>query len=144
VITYYCPKCWQAVSELDETCPACAYHLDLFQEIPYEEKLLSALQHPVPERRIMAAQILGALHSSRALEAFQAVLADGSADYYLLRAVLLAAAQIEHPLRTSLLQKAQGHASHLVAQLAEELLEKMPAGPATTPNNSREQDGTDR
>lgn len=92
--------------------------------------LLNALHHPVPERRIIAAQVLGILKSQRALIEFLKILESEEEDYFILRSILLAAANINHPNRIILLQKASQHPSALVRRLAVELLDQLSSGQA--------------
>ncbi len=125
MLTYYCPHCWAIVSETDTVCPACGYELEQFQQLPFEEKLLGALHHAVSERQIMAAQILGNIHSPRALVEFEKIIDGGEENYYLLRAILLATAKINHPDRMKILLKATHNPSELVSRLAKELLERL-------------------
>lgn len=128
MLTYFCPNCWVELSFDQQICPQCGYVLDAFDSLTYEDKLLAALKHILPDRRIMAAQILGNLHSVRALKEFESIVAGGEENYYLLRAVLLAAAKIDHPDRQRILQKATHHSSALVAALAVRLLETLAQG----------------
>ena len=78
MVTYYCPHCWTILDEKDQVCPKCGYVIKDYQDSSYEDKLLNALHHPVPERRIMAAQVLGILGSQRALVEFLKILESGS------------------------------------------------------------------
>jgi hypothetical protein len=122
MLTYFCPKCWKMIKESEQTCLNCGYVLEEFQKTLYEDKLLAALHHPVPEHRIMAAQILGNRQSHQALPEFLKIVVSGETDYFFLRAVLLAAAKIDHPNRYIILQKACLNPSKLVSDLAKELL----------------------
>lgn len=87
--------------------------------------MLAALHHSVPERKIMAAQILGIKESQRALPEFLQIITSGENDYYFLRAILLATIKINHPQREVILRKAAHHPSKLVSDLAEELLDQL-------------------
>ncbi|NPV77704.1 MAG: HEAT repeat domain-containing protein [Anaerolineae bacterium] len=99
--------------------------MEEFKRLSYEDKLLVALNHPVPERRMMAAQILGNMRSQRALNEFLKIVTSGNTDYYFLRAVLLATAKINHPDRQLILQKASQHYSTLISNFAIELIEQL-------------------
>lgn len=121
MLTYYCPNCWTIVSEDQQTCPNCGYVLDEFNTFTFEDKLLAALHHSVPERRIMAAQILGNRGSQRAVPEFQRIIESDEEDYFFLRTVLQAVSKINHPDRDTILHKASQHPSELVRKLAKEL-----------------------
>lgn len=50
-ILYFCPACWSVVSKDDKICPNCGYDLTEFHNLPYEYKLIMALEHPVKDMR---------------------------------------------------------------------------------------------
>lgn len=125
MLTYYCPHCWTVIIENKNICPNCGYDISQFVESDYEDKLLAALHHSVPERKIMAAQILGIRKSQRALPEFMKIITSKETDYYFLRAVLLAVVKIDHPNREIILHKATQHSSKLVANFAKQLLEQL-------------------
>jgi len=125
MLTYYCPNCWTIVTETEKICPICGYILEEFEKMEYEDKLLAALHHPVPERRIMAAQILGDLKSQRALPEFLKIFIGGEQDYFFLRSILLATVKVNHPVRMLILEEASRHPSTLVSKLANELIAQM-------------------
>lgn len=128
MLTYYCPNCWKSVDASLHACPACGYELQGFDQLAFEDKLLAALNHSVPERRIMAAQILGNLKSRRALVEFEKIIRNTDSDYFTLRAVLLATAKIDHPKRNTILQLARAHESVLVSNLANNLIARIARG----------------
>ena len=125
MLTYYCPNCWSELVEGETVCPACGFEVVEFDAYSFEEKLLAALHHSVPERRNMAAQILGNRASQRGLIEFEKIIDSGEIDYFFLRAILLATVKIEHPNRLIILHKASRHSSDLVANLARDLLAKL-------------------
>jgi len=124
MLTFYCPNCWTEVEEDTSKCPNCGYVIDHFELLSYEDKLLAALNHPLPERRIMAAHILGTIGSQRALKEFRNII-QVETNYFFLRAVLIATAKINHPDRLQILQMAKKHESKLVRTLAVELLKQL-------------------
>ncbi len=50
-ILYFCPACWSVISKDDKICPNCGYDLTEFHELPYEYKLIMALEHPVKDMK---------------------------------------------------------------------------------------------
>lgn len=132
MLTYYCPQCWKIVEENLQFCPACGYKLADFHHRDFDDKLIAALDHPVAERRIMAAQVLGNRQCTRALAEFQKILVSEEIDYFFLRSILLAVMKMETPLREEILAQAMTHPSELVSKLAEELLEEVRAGKTRT------------
>jgi HEAT repeat protein len=128
MITYYCPQCWTIVQEGDITCPGCGYALGGFTQSSYEDKLIIALGHPVQERQLIAAQTLGKMGSVRALPAFLAIVQRERENYFLVRAVLEAAARIPDPRRLEVLQEGTRHPSRMIQQLARSLIEQPDSG----------------
>lgn len=122
MLTFFCPNCWHRLTEADKTCPQCGSTLDAFDQSSFEDKLIAALNHPIPENRQMAAQILGRLGCERALPAFEALAADPDQDYFFLREVLVAAARIPAPASMKVLCIALDHPSGLVQREAADLI----------------------
>lgn len=110
------------MGQTEKVCPSCGYDLSDFHDIPFEEKLLGSLNHAVPERRIIAAQVLGNMHSVKALAEFKKIIESEEVNYFFIRAVLLATAKIDHPDRIAILKKASQKPSSLVSKLANDLL----------------------
>ena len=125
MLTYYCPNCWISIERSDKICPNCGYAIENFNQLTFEDKLLTSLHHSVPERQIMAAQILGNLKSERALVEFQKIITGEETNYFLLRAILLATVKINHPIRDIILNIASQHSSILVSDLAKELIAQL-------------------
>lgn len=50
-IIYFCPACWSIISKDDSVCPNCGYDLKEFHNLPYEYKLIMALEHPMKDMR---------------------------------------------------------------------------------------------
>ena len=128
MLTFYCPHCWKIISKDESICPYCEAELMDYQDISFEEKLLSSLHHSVFERRIMAAQILGNIHSQEALKEFQIIIENGETNYYILRTILIATAKINHPDRMNILRTATTHSSNLVSELARSLVNLVESG----------------
>lgn len=128
MLTFYCPNCWKIINRDESKCPFCGAELNEFQDISFEQKLLSSLNHSVFERRIMAAQILGNIHSQKALQEFQNIIDSGESNYYILRTILIATAKINQPERMSILKAATNHTSTLISDLAKSLISLIDSG----------------
>lgn len=126
MLTFFCPNCWNTLAEGAAQCPHCAFNLREAAHRSYDERLIAALRHRVPEYRVTAAQILGRRGCAAALPEFRCIL-ETEHDIYLLRAVLRALKNIEEPLSIELIQSATRHRSRLVASLAASLLTQMAA-----------------
>jgi HEAT repeat protein len=93
---WFCLDCFATVDEGAGTCARCGSSL----QVPgrtYEQKLIRALSHPLRDRRLMAAEILGKLRSQAATERLAEISLDGSDPYLQAEAVrALAAIDPEH------------------------------------------------
>lgn len=128
MITYFCPHCWAEIPAKSVACPHCGADLAGFEAETFEDKLLEALHHSLPERRIMAAQILGNIQSRRAVPLFEQILQSEEKDFFFLRAVLLSLAKINPPQCRLWLERAAQHPSILVSRFAQELLARLDRG----------------
>lgn len=122
MVTHFCPKCWTETVDEEEKCPACGYELQSFAQLSYETKLLMALKHPVIQNRMIAIQLLGQLGSEEALPAFERIIRQED-EYYQLREVLYALANINTPRSRALIEEATHHNSMLIQRLAMKLAE---------------------
>jgi hypothetical protein len=60
-MTFWCPYCGRELRPADACCPACGRGLGTIAELSYAGKLALALQHPIREIRMCAAEQLGRL-----------------------------------------------------------------------------------
>jgi len=67
-MTYFCPGCWKIIPARVARCPFCKCDLQAASRRSYPQRLVGALNHPVPETRILAAEILGKLRYGPAIE----------------------------------------------------------------------------
>lgn len=65
MVTWFCPECFEVVAESAARCPSCG--AATADPRTYEEKLVSALRHPLPDRQLLAARILGLIRSQAAV-----------------------------------------------------------------------------
>lgn len=120
-MTYFCPVCWKEMPAETTVCPSCGADLLTFSSQPMEDKLLAALNHPVPENRRLAIQVLGETKSERAVPALKAML-ESEEDIYVLIDALKALAAIRTSQSLGLIQKAASHRFGPVRHLAAKLL----------------------
>lgn len=92
----YCWSCRAAVHTDHGRCPACGGEIAPPPGTGYTDALVWALDHPLAERRILAANILGTRGDPRAATPLRR-LADASDDPYLAAAALQAAVRIDGP-----------------------------------------------
>jgi HEAT repeat protein len=78
-MTWFCLECAAEVPPHATRCPACGAPADA--ERSYEEKLLAALSHRLPNRRLLAAEILGRVRSRAAIPRLAELALDASDPY---------------------------------------------------------------
>jgi len=102
---YYCWHCYGEVETAAGTCPRCGAASAAPPRADYVGKLVWALHHPLPERRLVAADTLGHLRDPRATPTLTALL-DEDPDPYLQAAAISALLAIEGAPRVrSLLER---------------------------------------
>lgn len=57
---FFCPFCWNAVPQTATECPFCRANIANFTNLPYEVKLIIALNHPIADYRITALNVIKA------------------------------------------------------------------------------------
>jgi hypothetical protein len=79
-MTWFCPSCFTDLPGQARQCPRCG--ADLAAADPgFEAALIGALRHPLHDRRLLAARILGARRLGAAVPALIAVVRDGGDPY---------------------------------------------------------------
>lgn len=64
---FFCPMCWNAVNQEDKVCPHCGYNIEDFIRLPYETKLIIALNHPIADYRITVLNVIKAKNVKMAI-----------------------------------------------------------------------------
>lgn len=81
-MNYYCWHCYRVNRRPQGACVACGGEVAPPAEASYVERLLWELGHPLPDRQLVAAHVLGRLGDPRSREPLRR-LASGAADPYL-------------------------------------------------------------
>jgi len=115
----FCPNCWVELDPAALVCNHCGYDLVQYQKLPFEQKLILALSHPIRENRMVAIQLLGDLRSTAALPAFKSIL-ERENDYYVLREVVASLRKIGTKESLALVEGLGSHRSRLVRKLAQD------------------------
>ena len=109
--TQFCSNCW-AENRIDATiCEHCGRPLSEIEPVSYDQKLIRALHHSLPEMREMAAILLGQRRNRDALPVLLSSLLEET-DIGMLCAIIQALAQLEDCRAVTSLAKrlAQPHA----------------------------------
>lgn len=117
MLQWFCPRCSAPVAQSDRWCSRCGVDLRAASMRSYEAKLVDALHHVLPERRLMAARILGERADIASAAALIAALA-GEADPYVAAELVRALAALHTPDAEEAIDKARRHPSVIVRQAA--------------------------
>jgi hypothetical protein len=96
MLTYYCWQCYGENPRCGGICTKCGGRIEAPAGTPYVDLLLWALGHPLAERQMTAARVLGELREPRASAALRE-LAIGARDPYLAAQALESLIAIEGP-----------------------------------------------
>lgn len=124
MITYFCPACWNVISQEDIICPYCGYDLKDFHQMPYESKLLMGLNHPVTEIRLNVIHIIGMKNLKEAIPHLENMVNKESNPTVLMN-IVDALARMTHPEALELLRKLALHRYPIVSSRAKQALEKL-------------------
>jgi len=113
---HFCPNCWSEIPENLSVCPHCQYDLAHFNQLPYEDKLILALRHPIRENRMLAIQLLGDLRNRSAISVFRSIIREEN-DFYVIREVVRSLRKIGGKDSEELLSALAQHTSKLVRDL---------------------------
>lgn len=95
MVQWYCPDCFAEVEQRTAHCPRCG--ADLAKPArDFEEQLIRALEHPLPDRRLLAAQVLGQRGAHRAAPRLIGIVEQAD-DPYLVAEATVALARIGDP-----------------------------------------------
>ena len=122
---YYCWHCYGEVETAAGSCSRCGGVIAAPAGADYVDKLVWALHHPLPERRVVAADTLGHLRDPRATLTLSALL-DEDPDPYLQAAAISALLAIEgaprvRPLLERLVTDGSAPARHVAVQALQTL-----------------------
>jgi HEAT repeat protein len=74
--TFYCWHCYQQLTTNQQICPHCGKATSPPPGTGYTQRLIWALHHPLPDRRLLAAQTLGPRGDPAAITPLRDLLAD--------------------------------------------------------------------
>ena len=120
----FCTHCWAEIDSADQRCRYCGVDLSADPR-SYEEKLVAALQHPLPEARVRICWLLGANKIFHAVSQL-IELAEHDKDFFVQRAALEALGAMCDPSALPMLRsisRGQNHFLRLTAQRSIENIE---------------------
>lgn len=118
MLTYFCTRCWEAVSENDTVCPHCGWAID--RSRTYIEKLILALASPDGTTARRAAYLLGRIGDPQAVPSLIGRL--DCDDAYVAAEAVTALARIGTPDAICAVRNAQKHRFAVVRRTADTVL----------------------
>lgn len=117
----FCTHCWREVNSRDKVCPGCEADLTMDHRT-YEEKLIGALAHPLPEARERICWLIGENRVRQAASDLMRLAADDP-DLFVRKAALegLGALCVSHS--TSLLRRISKGENRMLAAAASKSLD---------------------
>jgi len=80
-MNHYCWACYAVNERPSGVCVACGEEIAAPRGTDYADLLLWGLGHPLPDRQLLAAEILGRLHDRRAIEPLRRLVSESSDPY---------------------------------------------------------------
>jgi hypothetical protein len=97
-MTWFCPECFEEIDTPRQRCPSCGALAEDDRQ-SYEDKLVRALNHRLPDRQVLAARILAALRSRAAVPRLAELAVDDKDPYLAAEAARsLALIEPDHPV----------------------------------------------
>lgn len=120
----FCTRCWSEMSAKDTVCPRCGARVD-DDPRSFEQKLIAALEHPLPETRSRICWLLGQKRANWAVSHLIEMLKDG--DLFVRVAALRALGEIGDPSAEFALEIALHDEKPLVRVVAQGALDQLHA-----------------
>jgi HEAT repeat protein len=106
----FCTECWHETDSSQHRCPRCGADLAVNPH-SYEEKLVSALGHPLPAARVRACWLIG-LNDIQSAALKLMSLVEGDPDLFVRRAAVQALGKIHAQAAVPLLLSLVGQEDH--------------------------------
>jgi HEAT repeat protein len=120
----FCTRCWSEMSSKDDVCAHCGARVD-DDPRSFEQKLIAALEHPLPETRSRICWILGQKRATWAVPRLIRMVNDS--DLFVRVAALRALGDIGDPSAEAVLQATCRDEKPLVRMVAQGALEQIHA-----------------
>jgi HEAT repeat protein len=118
----YCTECWAQISARDAACPKCGTNV-ITDPRSFDEKLLSALNHPLPETRVRICGLTGRRRMRQAVPGLLRLLRDP--DLYVRLTVLEALGEIGEVSTIPILEAAALERGVLLQKAARQALRRI-------------------
>ncbi|WP_396126646.1 HEAT repeat domain-containing protein [Acidicapsa ligni] len=130
----FCTECWHETDSSHRTCPRCGANLAINPH-SYEEKLTSALDHPLAEARVRACWLIGLNNVQAAATKLMSVV-ESDTDLFVRRAAVQALGKIHARVAVPLLQSLIGLEDHWMEAEARKSIHHIEHDSATVERSS--------
>jgi len=120
----FCTRCWSEISASDLVCPECGARVD-DDPRSFEQKLVAALAHPLPETRARICWVLGQKKAGWAVPHLLHALADR--DLFVRVAALRALGEIGDSSALAALERAAADENLMIRTVAKRALDRLRA-----------------
>jgi len=79
---YFCPSCYAEILEDTKIFPQCHFHLDRWDGVDYDQKLISAIHHKETFTRMRAVHVLGERKTTAATAPLKAAFRSATDPYF--------------------------------------------------------------
>lgn len=112
----FCTHCWREVDSEDNLCPGCEADLTLDRRT-YEQKLIGALAHPLPDARERICWLIGEKHIGEALPDLMKLATDDP-DLFVRKAAVESLGALRDPKSATLLRALSTGENRFLASVA--------------------------
>ncbi|MCX8125440.1 MAG: HEAT repeat domain-containing protein [Spirochaetes bacterium] len=123
-MVYFCFNCFKQISRDAPLCPFCGADIQKYTTNSFEEKLIHALHHPLPDIVGIAITVLGKIKSKKAVKPLKGLF-HSTSDPYIQREILDALFAIGTKDALRFVTMMLAHENVIVRKEAEFLIKKM-------------------
>lgn len=123
-MVFFCQHCFKEIPPDATLCPYCGADIKSYDARSFEDKLIHALKHPLPETVGIAITVLGKIRSVRAIKPLKKLFSTSS-DPYIQKEILDALFVIGGKEAERFVKKMLSHENVIVRKEAEMLVKKM-------------------
>ncbi len=123
-MVFFCQHCFKEIPQDATLCPFCGAYIKSYDARSFEDKLIHALKHPLPETVSISIIVLGKIRSTKAIKPLKKLFSTTS-DPYMQKEILDALFAIGGKDAEEFLKKMLSHENVIVRKEAEMLVKKM-------------------
>lgn len=123
-MVYFCQNCFKEISPNATICPYCGADIGKYDVLTFENKLIHALHHPLPDTVSIAVTVLGKIQSKKAVKPLKELF-NKTSDPYIQKEILDALFAIDTKDSIRFVKTMLAHTNVIVRKEAEMLVKKL-------------------